>query len=147
MTGRTTGGAMAARMRTAPGTRSPRRAFLLHLGEMLLAMALGMVVLGGAIEGALRLVGSNFTDAPAAAQAAVMGLNMTAPMVWWMHRRGHPTQHNVEMAASMLVPSALVIVVHWTGAIGSDMVMVLQHQLMIPAMVGVMLWRYDHYSH
>ena len=128
-------------------TRSPRRAFLMHLGEMLLAMALGMVVLGGAIEGVLQLTGSSLTDAPAAVQAAVMAFDMTLPMAWWMHFRGHPRQHNVEMSASMVGPSAFVIVAHWIGVISSDLVLVLQHQLMIPAMVAVMLWRYDHYSH
>jgi hypothetical protein len=126
---------------------SPRRAFLLHLGEMLLAMALGMVVLGGAMEGVLRLAGSSLTDAPAAVQAAVMAIDMTIPMAWWMRHRGHPRRHNVEMSASMIVPSAFAIVIHWIGLISSDTVMVLQHELMIPAMVAVMLWRYDHYSH
>jgi hypothetical protein len=132
---------------TAQTTNSPRRAFLLHLGEMLLAMAVGMVVLGGAIEGVLRLAGSTSGDAPASVQAAVMAFDMTAAMVWWMRFRGHPRQHNVEMAASMVVPSALAIGLHWTGLLAPGAVMVVQHELMIPAMVGVMLWRYDHYSH
>ena len=64
-----------------------------------------------------------------------------------MKRRGHPARHNVEMAASMIVPSALAIALHWAGALSAGGVLVLQHELMIPAMVGVMLWRYDHYSH
>jgi hypothetical protein len=126
--------------------RSPRRAFLLHLVEMLLAMALGMFVLGGAIEGVLRLLGTSLSHAPAAVSAAVMTFDMTLPMVWWMHRRGHPARHSVEMAASMVVPSAVAVALYWAGLIGSETVMVLEHQLMIPAMVGVMLWRYDHYS-
>ena len=130
----------------ATATRTPRRAFLMHLGEMVLAMAFGMAVLGGAVEGVLRLAGTSLTDAPAAVQAAVMAVDMTLPMVWWMRHRGHPKQHNLEMAASMLVPSAFAIALHWMRLVSSDMVMVLQHQLMIPAMVGVMLWRYDHYS-
>jgi hypothetical protein len=127
--------------------RSARRAFLLHLGEMFLAMALGMLVLGAAVEGVLRLAGSSLGDAPAAVQAAVMAFTMTAPMVWWMDRRGHPARHNVEMAASMIVPSAIAVGLHWAGALSADNVLVVQHELMIPAMVGVMLWRYDHYSH
>ncbi|HKP89016.1 MAG TPA: hypothetical protein VJT75_03480 [Thermoleophilaceae bacterium] len=144
MTGHTT---TTTTTTAAAATRSPRRAFLMHLGEMLLAMALGMVVLGGAIEGALMLLGTSLGAAPAAVSAAVMAFDMTLPMVWWMHHRGHPARHNVEMAASMVVPSALAVAAHWAGLIGSDTVMLLQHQLMIPAMVGVMLWRYDHYSH
>ena len=45
-------------------------------------MALGMVVLGGAVEGVLRLAGTSLSDAAAAVQAAVMAVDMTAPMVW-----------------------------------------------------------------
>jgi hypothetical protein len=138
---------MTAQTTTATAARSPRRIFLLHLGEMLVAMALGMVVLGGALEGVLRLLGTSLTGAPAAVSAAVMTIDMTLPMAWWMHQRGHPVRHNVEMAASMVVPSAIVVALHWFGLIGSGAVLALQHQLMIPAMVGVMLWRYDHYSH
>ena len=76
-----------------------------------------------------------------------MGFTMTAPMVWWMRFRGHPSRHNVEMAGSMIVPTAIVIVLHWLGGLSADAVLVAQHAVMIPAMVGVMFWRYDHYSH
>ena len=127
--------------------RSPRRAFLMHLLEMLIAMSLGMVLLGGALEGVLRLAGTSLTGAPAAVQAAVMAIDMTLPMAWWMHRRGHPKRHNVEMAASMVVPSVLAIALHWSGALSSHGTLIAQHEAMLPAMVGVMLWRYDHYSH
>jgi hypothetical protein len=133
---------------TAPAqARSGRKAFVLHLAEMLIAMVLGMLVLGGALEGTLALMGASQSDAPASLAAAVMAVNMTVPMVWWMHHRGHPAQHNVEMAASMVVPTAVVIALHWLGAISSDNVLLIQHAVMIPAMVGVMVWRYDHYSH
>jgi hypothetical protein len=131
----------------AARTRRGPKAFALHFGEMVLAMVLGMVVLGGAVEGGLALVGTSLSDAPASISAAVMAVNMTLPMVGWMRYRGHPAQHNVEMAASMVVPTAIAIGLHWLGAIASDGVMVIQHVVMIPAMLGVMLWRYDHYSH
>jgi FtsH-binding integral membrane protein len=127
-------------------TRSGRKVFALHVAEMLAAMGLGMLVLGGAVAGVLALAGTSLSDAPAAVHAAVMAVNMTVPMVWWMHYRGHPARHNVEMAASMVVPTAVVIGLYWLGAIASDGVMAIQHVLMIPAMVGVMLWRYEHYS-
>jgi hypothetical protein len=126
--------------------RSGRRAFGLHVAEMLIAMSLGMLVLGGAIHGTLQLMGASLSDAPASVSATVMAVTMTAPMVWWMHHRRHPARRSVEMAASMVVPTAVAIALHWLGAISSDGVMLLQHAVMIPAMVGVMLWRYDHYS-
>jgi hypothetical protein len=130
----------------AATTRSRRR-FALHVGEMFIAMIAGMLVLGGVVELALSIGGASLHDAPPAAAAAVMGVNMTIPMVWWMRRRGHGSRDNAEMAGSMLVPTAMAIALHWIGAISADSVMVIQHVVMIPAMVGVMLLRYDHYAH
>lgn len=127
-------------------TRSGRRAFALHLAEMLIAMFVGMVALGGIIEGALALAGGSLADASASLAAVVMAVNMTVPMIWWMHYRGHPARHRVEMAASMVVPTAVVIALDWLGAIPSNSVIMAQHVVMVSAMVGVMLWRYDHYS-
>ena len=133
---------------TVPATpRGPRVAFALHLGEMLLAMVAGMVVLGGALEGVLSLFGMSLSAGSPALLAAVMGVTMTAPMAWWMHRRGHPARHNVEMAGSMVVPTIAVMALYWAGTIAGDAVLAAQHLVMIPAMVGVMLVRRDHYSH
>ena len=131
---------------TARRTRSGPMAFALHLAEMLVAMVAGMVVLGGALEGVLALAGTSLSDAPTAASAAVMAVNMTVPMVWWMRYRGHPLRHSVEMAGSMVVPTAIIVALYWLGTIPSGGVMAAQHVVMIPAMVGVMLWRYEHYS-
>ena len=128
------------------GTRGRTRAFLLHLGEMMLAMIAGMVVLGGLLEAALAVGGSSMSHAPIAVAAGAMAFNMTAPMAWWMRRRGHPARHNLEMAGSMIVPTALAIAAYWLGAIAEDSVLAVQHAVMIPAMVGVMLARRDHYA-
>ena len=136
----TTGAGM--RRVAAAGTRSGRVVFALHLGEMLL----GMLVLGGAAEGVLTLNGASLSDLPASLHAAVMAAEMTIPMVLWMRYRGHPVRHNVEMAASMVVPTAIVIALHWLSVIPSGTVMLVQHAVMIPAMAAVMLARYEHYS-
>jgi hypothetical protein len=141
ITQQTTGPAAAAR------NPSARRTWLLHLGEMMVAMVAGMVVLGGALEGALALIGASLSDASATVAATVMAFNMTAPMVWWMRYRGHPARHSAEMAASMVVPTAFVIALHWLGVVSADAVLLIQHVVMVPAMVAVMLWRYEHYAH
>jgi hypothetical protein len=47
----------------------------------------------------------------------------------------------------MVFPTTMVIALYWLTAIPSGSVMAAQHLIMIPAMVGVMLWRYEHYSH
>ena len=127
--------------------RSPWRAWSFHLAEMMIAMFAGMAALGFAVEGVLSLLGASLSDAPAAVMASVMAFNMTAPMAWWMRYRGHATRHNIEMSASMILPTALVIALHWLGAVGADSVLLIQHVVMIPAMVGVMLARFEHYAH
>jgi len=127
--------------------RSPWRAWSFHLAEMVIAMIAGMVVLGGALEGVLALAGTSLADASATVTASIMAFNMTAPMVWWMRFRGHPARHNAEMAGSMIVPTALVLAVHWLGVVAGDSVLLIQHVVMIPTMVGLMLARFQHYAH
>jgi hypothetical protein len=68
------------------------------------------------------------------------------PMVWWMRLRGHPARHSVEMGASMIVPTAVVIVLYWLHTVPAHGVMMIEHSVMIPAMLLVMLLRYEHYS-
>jgi hypothetical protein len=138
-----------ARIESRPGRRSARgarRAFLRHLGEMVLAMLLGMAVLGGVASGVFALAGGSLDDADAAVRAFVMGFNMTVPMVGWMLYRGHGGGRSAEMAGAMVVPTLLAVALYWAGALAGDAVSAVQHAVMIPAMVAVMLWRYDHYS-
>ncbi|MDQ3937033.1 MAG: hypothetical protein M3340_20650 [Actinomycetota bacterium] len=124
------------------------RPFLRHLGEMLLAMFAGMIVLGAAAEGIFAIAGGSLGEAPAAAQAWIMAVAMTVPMVWWMRRRGHAAARSAEMAAAMIVPTFLVVDLHWVGLLdGTDAVLAIQHAIMIPAMVATMLWRREHYMH
>ena len=140
--------AAAVRTKVARWSRSTgRRRFLLHFGEMLLAMSAGMIVLGGLAQLGFLAAGSGVSDASGAVQASIMGLNMTVPMVWWMKHRGHDRARSAEMAASMIVPTIAAVVLAITGAAGTDGALALQHTVMIPAMLAVMLWRYDHYAH
>jgi hypothetical protein len=124
-----------------------KRAFARHFGEMVLAMLLGMLVLGGLAELAFALSGSSLSDQPGGTQVMLMAFNMTVPMVLWMRHRGHAAARNVEMALSMIVPSVAAAALAWAGAIGTGAALGIQHAVMIPAMLGVMLWRYQEYSH
>ena len=126
--------------------RGSKRAFARHFGEMVLAMFLGMFVLGGIAELAFALSGSSLSDQPGGFRIMLMGFNMTVPMVAWMSYRGHGRLRNAEMAASMVVPSLAAAVLVWAGALGTAAGLGIQHAAMIPAMLGVMLWRYEHYS-
>jgi hypothetical protein len=124
-----------------------RRAFARHFGEMVLAMLVGMVVLGGAAELLFAAAGSSLSDQSGGAQVMLMGFNMTVPMVIWMSYRGHAAARNVEMALSMVVPSVAAAVLAWAGVLESGAAFGVQHAVMVPAMLGVMLWRYEDYSH
>lgn len=110
-------------------------------------MFAGMVVLGGLSAGAFAATGSSLSAQPSGLQVMLMGFNMTVPMVAWMSYRGHNRARNAEMAASMIVPSALSAALAWAGALSAPGALALQHIVMVPAMLAVMLWRYDEYSH
>ncbi len=80
--------------------------FVLHFVEMILAMELGMVALGGFDTGILRPAGLNLTGRSPEMDVLAMGVFMAAPMVAWMRLRGHGWRHGLEMAAAMVVPFA-----------------------------------------
>ena len=130
-------------------TKTPTVTFIRHYIEMVVVMFAGMIVLGLPGEAALKALGSGTSELRDDAPAVVflgMAATMTIPMVAWMRYRGHPMSRTAEMASSMLVPTTLVIALFGLGAVSADAVPVIQHVVMIPAMVAVMLWRYDHYA-
>ena len=129
-------------------TSGRARSFARHYLEMLVAMLLGMAVLGtvsGAALGAFGVTTSEFEqDVPALLLA--MAINMTVPMVAWMRYRGHAPARSFEMAMSMVVPTLLAVALYWADLLASDAVLAVQHAVMLPAMFAVMLWRYDEYA-
>ena len=136
-------------------TRTGRRVFLRHLIEMLIAMFAGMLVLGGITELVFAAAGSSLSDAPGSVRVMLMGFDMTVPMVAWMSYRGHSRARNeshgrlnpsIAMAASMIVPTLAAAALAAVGVLSSAAALGVQHAVMIPAMLGVMLWRYDEYS-
>jgi hypothetical protein len=113
---------------------------------MIIAMFLGMGVLYVPAIVALGAFGFESTDTPAVA-LMLMGIAMTVPMVAWMRHRGHGWPASREMAASMLVPTAGVIALLAAGAVTDfGALMTLEHVVMFPSMLAVMLLRYDEYS-
>src|SRR5437870_5328174 len=111
--------------------------FVLHFGEMVLAMMAGMLVympVAGFIPAALHQIG--------------MALFMAAPMVAWMRIRGHGWRHGFEMALAMIVPWAAVVGLVALGA--ANVLPWLAHAsdpAMYLGMLGIMLLRRDHYTH
>jgi hypothetical protein len=129
---------------------SPRRHFVRHYVEMVVAMFLGMGVLGVPAGWALSAVGSSWselnTDAPALMLLG-MAITMTLPMVGWMRYRGHSGRANAEMTASMLVPTAAVIGLLQAGIVEDiGVLLVIEHVAMLLGMLGVMLLRPADYA-
>ena len=118
--------------------------FLRHYGEMVLAMFLGMAVLGLPADWAMRSVGAD-SDA---FMFLGMATTMTVPMVGWMIYRGHGWRANTEMSASMFVPTFAIIGLLTTGLLTDiGVLMAAEHVVMLLAMAGVMLVRPDEYIH
>jgi hypothetical protein len=129
---------------------TPTGHFVRHYLEMLVAMFLGMLVLGEPAMLALGAAGVSSAELTADAPALMllgMGVTMTVPMVAWMRYRGHGWGPSNEMAASMLIPTAGVI-----GLLGAGLVedigtlLAIEHIVMLPAMLIAMLLRRDEYS-
>jgi hypothetical protein len=126
------------------------RHFVRHYLEMVVAMILGMAVLGlpaGIALDALGLSSSELhNDAPALLLFG-MAVTMTVPMVGWMRYRGHGWQPSMEMAASMFIPTFGVIALLWGGLVADvGMLLVIEHVVMLPSMLAAMLLRPDEYT-
>jgi flagellar biosynthetic protein FliP len=132
----------------APPVAGPvsKRAFARHFAEMIVVMLLGMGVLEGLAAVAFAVAGSSLTDQPGALRVTLMGLSMTVPMVFWMRHRGHAAGRNVEMAASMLAPSAIAAALAAASVLSVWAALAVQHAVMVPAMLGVMVWHYEEYA-
>jgi hypothetical protein len=133
------------------GWHGPRtHRFIRHFAEMMLAMILGMCVLGMAFRGIhTALFGTGFADAwRSHTELAVfaMTFNMTLPMVLWMRHRGHSWERGGEMGGAMFAVAIIALVPFWLGFIPGGATLGLDMLLMVPAMLLVMVSRVDEYS-
>ncbi len=120
--------------------------FARHYAEMLIAMFVGMFVLGGVLAGLLLLAGVDVGDWREDAPALLllgMAFTMTVPMVAWMRYRGHGWAPAGDMALAMFVPSLVAIALG--GTMDIDGQLTVQHTLMFPAMLAAMLLRRAEY--
>lgn len=115
--------------------------FALHGVEMVIAMVVGMVVLGPVWAWAWPELSENTT-----AQALVMATDMSIGMAVWMRIRGHGLPAIAEMSAAMYLSFLVVLPFHWVGALSAMAVMTLGHVLMLPAMLIAMLRRRHEYG-
>lgn len=118
-----------------------------HYVEMVLAMFVGMAVLGLP----LYAVGSGWHELAIEAPAIGflgMATAMTVPMVGWMAYRGHGRRANAEMSMAMFIPTFAVIGLVWADLItDTGVLMTIEHVAMFAAMAGAMLLRPAEYAH
>jgi hypothetical protein len=119
----------------------PMLRFASHALEMLIAMVVGMLVLGPIWSFAWPGLDGNPT-----ANALVMATNMSIGMAVWMRIRGHGAASIAEMCAAMYLPFLVLLPFHWTGSLSEPALMTAGHVLMIPAMLAAMLRRRHEYG-
>jgi hypothetical protein len=131
----------------AGGTGSAARQFVRHYVEMLIAMFLGMAVLALPARLALPAAGTSWSELGHEAMLLGMAVEMTVPMVAWMHFRGHGPRASGEMAGAMLLPTLAAIALLRADVAGSGVLMVAEHVAMLLSMLVVMLLRPAEYAH
>ena len=118
------------------------RHFFTHLGEMFLAMVIGMAVLDAVFEGILSVGGTSYTslvDGAPTAVALILMFNMTVPMLLWMRVRGHSATEVSEMSVAMVMVGATTVFLLWLSVVDAAAICGIECGLMIPAMVAAML--------
>ena len=126
--------------------RDPRAwgRFALHLGEMVVAMFVGMAALGGVVAA----VGTLPAQDTLIGEYAWMGVAMSVPMLLWMRRMGHSWADGLEMSAWMVVPMYALVVPVALGAVAMAPMTLMgwAHVAMIGGMALLMVYRWDAYS-
>jgi uncharacterized membrane protein len=125
----------------------PTAQFLRHLVEMILAMVIGMVVLGLLVRVIASALGypnglSQFYEL----SALLMTLEMTLAMAAWMLYRGHRIPVVAEMSGAMIVPAIVVVALCLLHVLPGSSASLLADVGMYAAMLGVMLYRRSEYT-
>jgi hypothetical protein len=76
----------------------------------------------------------------------VVTFTMTAPMAAWMLFRGMPRRATAEMSAVMPVLAAVLLAFGWLAIVPEGDLALLEHGLMMPAMLVPMIFRLDLYT-
>ncbi len=118
--------------------------FARHYGEMVVAMAVGMILLNVPA----RLLGSPPGYDDVLGFYGYMAVAMAAPMVAWMRRTGHPWSDCVEMTVAMLLPMFAIVLPVAFGLIDltSRGLLMGSHLAMLVGMLALMLFRWSTYA-
>jgi hypothetical protein len=138
--------------KVAPRVRAPAVIkqighFALHFAAMCVPMCIGFAV-GDALYFSLAgLAGYSepFSELPYLS-VLIVTASMTAPMTAWMLYRGMPRRAIAEMSAVMPIVAIVLVGLSWLGLLPKDELALLEHSLMMPAMLIPMLMRLDLYT-
>jgi len=127
--------------------RTSWRRFTGHYLLMVLVMYAAMLVLNPVYAAVASRAGyaDPWGELPVIS-TLVMAANMTVPMLLLTLRHGHGRRAMVEMAASMVVPTLTAAGLHALGVLPAGQLMTVAHLGMFPAMLLVMLRRYQEYA-
>lgn len=129
---------LAAMQATTSQPCSALITFTRHYLEMVVAMLLGMLVLGLPLATLIRTPELELLN---------MAITMTVPMVAWMRYLGHGWQPAWEMSAAMFVPTFVALGLLRAGLAGSThTLLMIQHTAMFPLMLVAMLLRRSEYT-
>jgi hypothetical protein len=133
---------------TPPASRwSQARHFVLHFLEMCAPMCVGFAVgdLIYFLVAGLFGYSAPFRELPELS-VVVVTFSITAPMVAWMRFRGMSRRSAAEMSAPMVVLAVVLLASGWLGFVLKSDMALLEHGLMMPAMLIPMLFRLDLYA-
>ena len=140
--------------KTAPKARAPEVSplkqighFALHFAEMCVPMCIGFAVGDVLYFWLAGLAGYSepFSELPYLS-VLIVTVSMTAPMMAWMLYRGMPRRAIAEMSAVMPIVAIVLVGLSWLGLLPKDGLALLEHGLMMPAMLIPMLMRLDLYT-
>ena len=114
-----------------------RSGFVRHFVEMVVAMILGMAVLGGLAYGLLSLVGLGDAQIRPELELFVMVLNMSVGMGLWMRHRGHRWSSILEMSGAMFVPFLALFPLLWLDAISVEWMLRVIRKTSLPSLTSV----------
>jgi len=122
------------------------RGQLAHLLRHFFEMMLGMFAGGALFVAATGISTQDAIENHSVAWVSVMAFSMTAPMVAWMRHRDHRWSTCLEMAAAMVAPAIPLCALRVAEVISGG-ICGAYCGLSLVAMLSVMLYRRDYYSH
>lgn len=138
---------LATPRRSIPKAARAAARFLLHGIEMILAMMIGMAVLGVPVAAIARSAGiaDLYHDLPVLG-TLVMAAIMTGPMAAWMAIRGHDRRMIGEMSLAMIAPALGLIAASAAELVAARSIPMLADPMMFVAMLVAMVVRWRVYA-